>query len=426
LATGAVSGVDARPTPLEGIRVLDLSTYQTGAGGSAMLADLGADVIKIEPATGEPGRTMHLLGNEEETGYNLFFEAMNRNKRGIAIDLKHPEGRELFLKLVEGADVVTENFRVGTMERLEIGYDVLRVRNPRIVLASVNGFGPEGPDAGVGVFDIMGHARSGFMYLLSGQEPLHYIGGHGVADHTGATFFAYAALAGLVARSVHGVGQHVSASQLGGLTTIQTLPINWFLQTGEQPWTDRPYKPGVLFNLYAASDGAYVCLGCTPEQRYWAPVCDALERGDLLADPRFADQPGRSEHSAELIATIADTFAKRPRSEWLARLQEREIPATPVQQYTDLVVDPQTLENGYIAEFDHPVAGPVRAVGIPITFSETPASTRMRCSPSSASTPPQSLICASSGSSRDPTRDRISRVRASPAGASERRCPDEH
>jgi crotonobetainyl-CoA:carnitine CoA-transferase CaiB-like acyl-CoA transferase len=357
-----------RPTPLDGIRVLDLSTWQTGAGGTALLADLGADVVKIEaPGAGDPGRGIHVVPGEEASGENLFVEVMNRNKRGLALDLKHPDGRALFLTLVEHADVVAENFRVGTMERLGIGYATLRERNPRIVLASVNGFGPAGPDADVGVFDIMGHSRSGLMYLLSGVPEPRYIGAYGVADHVGAVFFAYAALAGLVARGVHGFGQHVSASQLGGLMTVQTLPINRYLATGGQPWTDAPYEPSALFNFYAAADGAYLCLGCTPEGRYWDAVCDVLERPDLPADPRFADQPARTAHAGELIAAVAETIRTRPRDAWLERLRARAIPVTPVQQYSDLAEDPQVLENGYIEHGQ---------VGVPIGFSETPARRR--------------------------------------------------
>lgn len=362
--------------PLEGIRILDLSTWQTGAGGTALLADLGADVIKVEsPAGGEPGRSLPLLPAEHagEADAKFFFETMNRNKRAIALDLKHAEGRALFLRLVEQADVVAENFRVGTMERLGIGYDVLRARNPRVVLASVNGLGPKGEEARVGVFDIMGHARSGTMYLLSGNGPLRYIGPHGIADHTGATFFAYATLAGLVSRSVHGVGQHVYASQLGGLMTLQMLAINIYLATGAQPWDAQPRKAGPLFSLYAAADGAYVCLGCAPEARYWEAVCAALERPDLPADPRFARERDRLEHEDELSATLTETFKSRPRDEWLERLRANDVPVTPVQQYSDLVSDEQVLANEYIIDSDELRQ---RSVGVPVQFSETPA--RMR------------------------------------------------
>jgi crotonobetainyl-CoA:carnitine CoA-transferase CaiB-like acyl-CoA transferase len=359
--------------PLEGVRILDLATWQTGAGGSALLADLGADVIKIEePTAGDPGRTTRILPDEEETGFYFFFELMNRNKRSLAIDLKSVAGRELFLELVDQADMVMENFRVGTMERLGIGWEVLHARNPKLVLASVNGFGHYGPAARTPVFDIMGHARSGFMYLMTprGQQQLNNIGGNGIADHTGATFFAYAALAGLASRAVHGFGQHVCASQLGGLMTLQMLPINNYLITGQQPW-NRPALGSALFNIYTDRDGAYICLGCNPEPRFWPVVCGVLERPDLLADPRFADPAGRSENSAELIAEIAATIATRPRSEWLELLGAADVPVTAVQEYSDLAADPQATANGYIVDVDHAIAGPIRQVGSPVTFSET-------------------------------------------------------
>ena len=364
--------------PLEGIRVLDLATWQTGAGGTAMLADLGADVIKIEePTAGDPGRVIQMLPDEAETGYSLFTEVMNRNKRSVAIDLKRPEGRDLFLQLAEHADVVTENFRVGTMERLGIGFDVLHERNPRLVLASVNGFGPSGPDASMGVFDIMGHSRSGFMYLLSGHGPLRYIGGHGIADHIGATFFAYAALAGLVARSVHDFGQHVWASQLGGLMTVQMLPISIYLATGVEPWTAPQRSMSGLFNVYQAADSKWICLGCTPEFKYWEGVCGVLGRSDLLEDPRFATTEDRAQNASALIAAIAETIAAQPQREWVERFRDAGIPFTPVQEYSDLSGDPQTNANGYIIDVEHPIAGSIRQVGAPLVFSETPPRWRL-------------------------------------------------
>ncbi len=370
------------PMPLEGVRVLDLSGWQTGEGGTAMIADLGADVIKVEPPrTGDPGRTV-TPDDPNRPGFNLFYEVMNRNKRSIVIDLKNARGRELFLRLVEHADVVAENFRVGTMERLGIGYDVLSARNPKIILASVNGFGPKGPDASVAVFDILGHSRSGLMYLLSDPErPMRYIGGHGIADHNGAIHFAYAMVTALAARGIHGIGQHVYASQLGGLMQHQMLPINNYLLTGSQPWDpQRRQKPGALFTFYDAADGHRLTLGCTPEYKYWPVVCEILGRTDLLDDPRYTDSAGRTENAGPLIAEFAAAFKTRPRAEWCAALAKAGVPFSPLNQYSDLAIDPQAIDNEYIVEVDHPVAGPIREVGVPITFSRTRARVR-RTSP---------------------------------------------
>jgi formyl-CoA transferase len=175
-------------------------------------------------------------------------------------------------------------------------------------------------------------------------------------------------MAALISRSLRGGGQHVFASQLGGLMTHQMLPINRYLFTGEQPWRDMPNQSSALFTFYPARDGKYLTLGCTPEWKYWTTVCEVVERPDLEHDPRFADSLGRREHAEELMAILRDAFGAKPRAEWLQRLAAAKVPSTPLQEYSDLADDPQVLENEYIIEYDHPRAGRVREVGFPVLF----------------------------------------------------------
>ncbi len=357
--------------PLQGLKILDLSTWLTGAGGTALLADLGAEVIKVEhPSVGDATRAMTFTPEEHKRGVLALYELANRNKRGIAIDVKHPMGRAVLLRLAEGVDVVTENFRAGAMDRYGLGYDVLAARNPSVILVSANGFGPRGPDAANAVVDIMGHARSGMMRLLSDPTgPVRYIGAHAIADQTGAIFFAMAIMAGVIARSLHGHGQHIFTSQLGGLMTLQTVPIHVFLATGQSPWKELvgAQKPG-RSGPYECADGRHICIW-TPRQ--WSELCTVLKRIDLIDDPRFATPELRSEHDGDLFKELASAFKMHPFDTWQELFRIQGLPFSPVNDYEDLLADPQVWANGFIEEVDHPTAGVLRQLTPPFEFSVT-------------------------------------------------------
>jgi crotonobetainyl-CoA:carnitine CoA-transferase CaiB-like acyl-CoA transferase len=359
------------PMPLEGVTILDASAWLTGAGGTSLLADLGANVIKVEqPFVGDNTRMQLFTPKEAERGVLALYELANRNKRGIAIDLKHPAGKDLFLRLARHADVVTENFRTGTMEKYGLGYDALSAANPSVILVSANGFGRRGPDAPASVIDMLGHARSGLMRLLSDPYgETRYIGAHAIADETGAIFFAFSIMAGLLARALHGHGQHIDSSQLGALMTLQTVPMHVFLATGQRPWKELiTNQKRALAGPYTCADGRSICFWGA---RYWEQLCALMQRTALLHDPRFSDDAARREHDAELYEEFAGIFKTRTLSAWDEAMRTAGIPASPVNDYEDLLTDPQVIANGYITEVDHPTAGRLRQLASPLGFSKT-------------------------------------------------------
>ena len=230
--------------PLEGYRILDLTHWLVGGGATVLLADMGADVIKIEsPSAPEPARNAPTSSRERELGLNHNLEITSRNKRSVTLNLKSDEGKQIFYKLVESADVVTENFRPGVVERLGIDHATLVKYNSSIILASVNGFGSQGPDALLGSFDVIGSACSGLLHLLSPPEAMRYVGPVAMADETGALVFCISILSALAARGIDGQGQHVETSQLAALLQLQTLPIHSYLFSGDY-FRDSEVWPG--------------------------------------------------------------------------------------------------------------------------------------------------------------------------------------
>lgn len=363
---------------LEGIRILDLTIYQNGPWATVMLSDMGADVIKIEdPVRGDPGRNVSMSGTT--TGpVNAYFETMNRNKKSMTLNLKSQEGRELFYTLVKKADVVTQNFRVGVVEKLGIDYETVKRHNPNIVYASVSGFGPKGPDARDGVFDPLGQARGGLMLHASPSDDDIASRVPGApADQMGAITLAYGVVLGIVARERHGIGQHIEVSQLGGQLILQALAMNGFLLNGNlaRP-RSRKEAGNPLFSSYRCGDDLWIALGCSPSDRYWPDACQALDLSHLIDDPLYRDSGLRMRNAKRLIKILDRTFATKSRAEWIRILKEHGLLCTPVQNYADVAVDPQVTANEYLATVDHPTIGPLKEVGIPVKLSQTPGAVR--------------------------------------------------
>jgi crotonobetainyl-CoA:carnitine CoA-transferase CaiB-like acyl-CoA transferase len=352
--------------PLSGIRVVEAGLFQNGPFAAALLADLGADVIKIEaPVTGDPGRGSSVPG---------YFQAQNRTKRGIALDLSHPAARAVAYRLVSTADVFVQNFRLGVAEKLGLGYADLRTHRPDLIYASVTGLGSEGPDRGLPVMDLVGLARSGFLDLnrIGEVEPT-YLMGPGLADQVGAMTFAYAILGALVHRLRTGEGQALEVSQLGSMMLLQNLGLTAFLNSGEPlARVDRRTARNPLWNTYPCADGRWLALGMSQGDRFWAPFCRAVGREDLIAEPRYATMALRETCAAELVAELDRHFRTRPRAEWLARFAAAGLLAAPVQDYAELVRDPQVAANGYLAEIPAGAGRTVRAVGNPARYGASP------------------------------------------------------
>lgn len=363
--------------PLEGIRILDMTQYQNGPFGTAMLSDMGADVIKIEdPEKGDPGRNV-IVGNAERQ-LSTYFQTMNRNKKAITLDLKKEQGREIFYTLAKRADVITQNFRVGVVEKLGVGYETIKQLNPRIVYASVSGFGSRGPDAKDGVFDVLGMARGGLMWALSQGDPEISTRSPGaIADQMGAVTLAYSVLLGIIARERHGVGQHVEVSQLSGQLLLQGWAINGYLLAGDVPQRrHRTETNNPLWSIYRCGDAKWIALGCGQPDRFWPGACRALDIEHLRNDPRFADFRVRAKNAREMVAILDERFLTKPREEWLKVLKAHGIFCAPVQSYADLAEDPQMIANDYLVDVQHPTFGTLREIGIPVRLSETPGRVR--------------------------------------------------
>lgn len=361
-------------SPLDGITILDLTIWQNGPWGTVMLSDMGANVIKIEdPVNGDPARGVIGTTPTPET-VNAFFETMNRNKRSMTLDLRCQEGREVFYRMTGKADVITENFRVGVVERLGVDYETIRKINPRIIYASNSGFGDLGPDAGDGVYDVLAQARGGFMWMNSlGEREIEYRMNGGIADQIGAIILAYGIMAAVVARERFGIGQHIQTSLFQAQLTFQAMFLNRFLLNGSPPIFDgRKAAMNPLLNTYKCGDGKWVAMGCAQSDRYWTEFCTRLGAPDLIDDPRCANHVERMKNCVAIIERLDQLFLAKPSSEWVKILKGRGILIGPVQTYSDIPDDPQVVANQFITTLDSPTYGKMREVGPPVKMSETP------------------------------------------------------
>ncbi len=361
--------------PLEGVTILDFTRYQQGPFATVMLSDMGADVIKVEERrNGDLGRSLGM----QPDGYSGYFEAHNRNKRSVTLDVRTDEGKAIIYKLVERVDVVTDNFRPGVMERLGFGYEKLFSINPRIILASASGYGQVGPDAKRPSFDVIGQAVSGMMMSQGGgpeHEPMTVTGGH--ADHVGAMFLAWGVAMALIARQRDGVGQHVDSSLLGGQIAFQAMGFCTNLQAG----THRSFKGGgnPLFRGYGCGDGKWLAIGIL-DPKQWPPLTKALGHPEWQEDPRYAEPFARAANADELTAEIAACLRQRPRDEWLKLLDEHDIPSGPVRDHVEVAADPGVRANEYIVDIPHPTRGQISVPGLPVRLSRTPGKVRS-CAP---------------------------------------------
>jgi crotonobetainyl-CoA:carnitine CoA-transferase CaiB-like acyl-CoA transferase len=368
------------PLPLEGIRVLDWTIWQQGPICSSMLADMGADVIKIEQTgVGDPGRYLVAAGGSEVKKANWYFESHNRNKRGITLDFSKPEGREVLYALAEKSDVFVQNFRKGVADRLGIGYATLREKNPRLIYASATGYGPNGPESGEPSFDHLGLARSGIM-LAAGEPDMPPLGiAGGIADQMGGAMLAYGVMTALFARERTGLGQEVNASHLGSMLFLQGLSVSMKLMGGvAMPRSFRKRSWNPLWNHYRCQDDLWIALAMLQPDRYWADFTRALGRPELATDAKYKDMAARTQNAEECVALLDGIFATKPRAEWLRILREDpgDYIFTIVNRVDDLPDDPQVQVNDYIVEIDHPQCGKTKMVGVPVQLSETPGSVR--------------------------------------------------
>jgi len=363
--------------PLEGVRVIEISMFQQGPVAGMRLGDLGADVIKIEPKTGDPGRGfMRIIGAMVGLkGRNYYFEHCNRNKRSLVLDLKKERGLEVFFKLIDSADVFLNNMSIQAPIRMGLGPETLLARNPRLIYAHASGWGRKGPDADEYSFDYTGIARSGLMMSCGeqGAPPSQIL--PGVGDEIGGLACAWGVTAALYARERTGKGQVVDTSLMGSvIATLGFIMAAPAILGSEFPREIRKQAGNPLYNHYRCRDDKWIAIAHLQPDRYWPKVCKALDLEHLESDARFETIEARSQNATELVRIFDEKFAAKSRDEWLEILRREGCICTPVQTPTEVVNDPQALANNYFVCVDHPQHGKTKVTGFPWDFSDTPAS----------------------------------------------------
>jgi crotonobetainyl-CoA:carnitine CoA-transferase CaiB-like acyl-CoA transferase len=351
------------------MRVLELAQIMAGPTCGMMLADMGADVIKVEKLPG--GDDSRDYREPRINGVSAPFLILNRNKRGIAVNLKHPRGREVLLRLVEDADVLTENYRRGTLDKLGLSYDVLSQKNPGLIYCAVSGYGRDGPLADKGGFDLIAQGFAGLMSITGepGRPPVKT--GNPVADINAGLL----AVAGIMAAYVHqqktGQGQMVDTSLFeAALQQTYWHAATWFA-TGESPGpTGSAHLLTAPYQAFHASDG-WINIGGA-NQANWERIADVLGHPEWRADPRFATNSARMQHVHELAELMNEVLGTKTKAEWIGAFDAAGVPVGPVHSMAEALAHPQTIARGMVVDLIDEKAGPTKALGCPLHFSTTP------------------------------------------------------
>ena len=359
--------------PLAGIKVIEIGLAMAGPFCGMTLADYGAEVVKIE-RVGEGDESRHWPPYfPGEVSY--YFAAANRNKQSLAIDLKSAEGAALLKELAAGADVLIDNYRVGALDKLGLGYEALAAINPRLIYCSISGFGPNGPRAHDRANDIFMQAFSGNMSITGeeGRGPVK--AGISIADVGAGMFGVIGVLLALQARAHSGRGQRVDTSLLEGQLAMLSYHLTSYFATGRAPVRrGASSQLSVPYQAFQAKDDWVVVAAFTP--RMWQGVCRAIERPQWADDERFADSSRRAANRTTLIPMLAEVFTTRTVEDWVERLSAEGVPCTSVNSIDKIVADPQVAARDMIAEVDHPTIGRLRMAGLPIKLSANPGSVK--------------------------------------------------
>ena len=360
---------------LGGYRVLELAHFIAGPVCGLYLADMGADVVKIEePGAGDASRKMYDAATMPG-GDSSVYLATNRNKRSVAVDLTRPEGRGVFLKLVAGADVVLEAYRGGVAERLGIGYDACAAVNPRLIYCSLSAFGPTGPMRAKPGLDMLVQALGGIMSVTGEPDGAPLLCGAPVVDTMGALACSQAVVTALLHRERTGEGQRVDVALLDLALLANAARLIMALATGEAIGRNGNAHPFMApFQAFEATDGwIYVAVW---SEKLWAPFCKAIDRPELADDARFTDRAGRMQHREALRAIVQPIFRARTVGDWMARLEAGDVLCTPVNSFADLSHDAQVSAGGMLREEEHPRAGRIHTLGTALRFARTPGTLR--------------------------------------------------
>lgn len=360
-------------TALQGLKVLDVSQVLAGPYCAMLLADLGADVIKVEaPGHGDHSRQMAPKITDDLSGA---FLAVNRNKRGVVIDLKKPEGQELMKRLADQADVLIENFRPGVAARLGIDYDSLAESNPRLIHCSISGFGQTGPYASRGGFDLVAQGMSGLMSVTGTSDGDPIKCGVPITDVGAGMFATYGILGAIAARERTGRGQKVDASLFETGIGFEIWEAVEYFHTGNTPQpTGSAHRLGAPYQAFKCADG-YINVGADGV-RHWPVFCEVIGKPELVEDPRFLANPDRLANLPALVEEIEEQTIEHTRAAWLERLEAVGIPAGPINSVPEALNDPQAVARDLVVEVEHPRLGTVKALGPSVKLSDTPATVR--------------------------------------------------
>ncbi|MFQ6124995.1 MAG: CaiB/BaiF CoA transferase family protein [Candidatus Heimdallarchaeota archaeon] len=360
--------------PLSDIKIIDLSQTLAGPFCSMLLADMGAEVIKIEvPNHGDGLRTWGppFLGRE-----GVYFLGFNRNKKSLTLNLKNEIGREIFIKLINKADILLENFRPGTMEKLGFSYENIKNTNPQLIYCRISGYGQSGPYRNRAGYDLITQGESGLMTITgSPDRPPGAKVGVAIVDLGTGMYAAQGILCALLAREKTGEGQVIDVSLFDSAISWMWQPIGSYLASGELPKRLGTVHPvAAPYQAFKTRD-IYITIGCQT-QNHWKKLCELLDIEELKDNPRFATLPKRVENREELSSILSKIFVTKEGEHWLKMLQDAGLPCAPVNTVDRIVSNPQVLHRQMLVEVDHPTAGKIKVPGIPIKLTKTPGSIR--------------------------------------------------
>ncbi len=357
------------PGPLEGINVVDLTRSLSGPYCTMMLADMGAEVVKVEiPRTGDETRAW---GPPFINGESAYFLSINRNKRSMTLNLKDPQGKEVLRKLAKRSDVFIESFRPGTAKGLSVDYEAISRLNPRLVYCSISGFGQDGPYRDRPGYDVVAQAMGGIMSVTGerGRGPVKV--GVAVGDICAGMFAAYGIVAALYRRAMDGRGEYIDASLLDGQVALLTYMGGYYLATHQQPERMGTGHPTIVpYQMFKAKDDYFVVA--VGNDGIWRRFCGAVGLRDLMDDLKFRTNPDRVRNRDLLLPVLEEVFSREPASHWLSVLDEADVPCGPVNTLDRVFNDPHVQGRGMVVKLSHKSAGEIRVTGVPLKFSRRP------------------------------------------------------
>jgi crotonobetainyl-CoA:carnitine CoA-transferase CaiB-like acyl-CoA transferase len=350
---------------LAGIRIIEAASYVTGPFASQLLADLGAEVIKVEePKRGDPFRGWG------ERNYAATFCSLNRNKKSVTVDFRTDEGRDVLVKLLTGADVFIQNFRPGVLDKRGLGYGDIRKLNPKIVYCSISGFGPKGPYRDMPGYDTIGQARSGLLSLLTDPGKPQGMG-ISFSDHLTGMYACYGVLGALMNRTLTGEGQHVETSLLRASVSFVGENAARYFETGHVPRRKHRTTTAGVF-AFEDQEGLAFVLHMSSPDKFWFGLFDVVGKPEWAHDPRFNNRKARVENYDALNDQLAPIFRAGKREDWLRRLIARDVPAAPINTLDEVFADPQVKSYGFPIEVEHPQMGKMQLIGNAVDMSRTP------------------------------------------------------